>query len=78
MIPKLFGKPRTKLGNYLDKHRINQSLLQQWTKGAVSQTMLSRMCSEKDYHPTTDKVNIILKALRKHVDSKVEYEDFFM
>ncbi|UNL87570.1 hypothetical protein [Priestia koreensis] len=78
MEHKLFGRPKTKLGKFLDQHIISQTLLYTWTKGKLSKSMISKMCIEKDYTPTTDKVNIVLKALRKHVNSNIEYDDFFM
>lgn len=71
-------KAKTKLGKFLHKYDIPQSELHKWTNKYVSQTMISRMCVEKEYTPTTDKVNAILKALRKNVDKSVKYEDFWM
>ncbi len=73
-----FGKPRTRLGRFIDKHGITQSSLEDWTKGKVNKSMISKMCSNKEYNPTTDKVNIILKVLRKRVDENIDYDDFWM
>lgn len=72
------GRPRTKLGKILQRHDIPQVELLKWTKMQISQSMLSRMCAEKDYYPTTYNVNIILKALKKHVDPYITYEDIWM
>lgn len=73
-----FGKPRTKLGRFIDKHGISQALLEDWTKGKVNKSMISKMCSNKEYTPTTDKVNIVLKTLRKQINKNIYYEDFWM
>lgn len=72
------GKPRTKLGKLMHKYDIPQSELLKWTKKQVSQSIVSRMCSEKEYYPTTYNVNLVLKALRKNVDPHIQYDDIWM
>jgi len=72
------GRPRTKLGKLLHRYDVPQSELHHWTKKKVSTSILSRMCSEEGYYPTTYNVNLVLKALRKNVDPHVIYEDIWM
>lgn len=72
------GKSKTKLGKFLQRYNIPQTELHKWTNKTVSQTMISRMCGETEYAPTTDKVNAVIKALRKYVKKDVKYEDFWM
>jgi len=67
------GKPRTKLGKWLD----NRGIKQEWLiKKGVSKGTATSACSDKDYVPGGSTMQKILKALRE-VDSSVRADQFW-
>jgi transcriptional regulator with XRE-family HTH domain len=69
-----FGKKRTKLGKWLDRHSFSQEDLVHSSK--VSRNTVSKACSDTDYTPSTGVIKKILKAIRK-VDPGVKANDFW-
>lgn len=69
-----FGKPRSKLGKWLDSRGISQEWLA--TKTKISRNTISKIASDKDYSPTLATVKKIMKAIRE-VDKGANSSDFF-
>ena len=68
------GKPRTKLGRWLDKRGITQSWLMKET--GLNKNTVSDLTSDKDRSPTLKTMQKVIKAL-KEVDPKVNSNDFW-
>lgn len=68
------GKPRTKIGKWLDTRGISQEWLVRKTK--ISRTTISKIASDKDYSPTLATIKKIMKAIRE-VDPAAKPDDFF-
>lgn len=68
------GKPRSKLGKWLDKNGYEQQDLVEASK--VSKNTISRACNEKEYIPRQDTMKKILKAVRKK-DPGIKMSDFW-
>lgn len=68
------GKPRTKIGKWLDTRGISQEWLVRKTK--ISRTTISKIASDKDYSPTLATIKKIMKAIRE-VDPSAKPDDFF-
>jgi transcriptional regulator with XRE-family HTH domain len=68
------GKPRSKLGKWLDKHGLEQKELTKVSK--VNKNTVSKACNEKDYIPSQKTIQKLLKAIRK-VDPNVKMSDFW-
>jgi predicted transcriptional regulator len=68
------GKPRTKLGKWLDKRGITQEWLVRNTK--ISRTTISKIASDKEYSPTLPTIKKLMKAI-KEVDPNARPDDFF-
>jgi predicted transcriptional regulator len=68
------GKPRTKIGKWLDNRGITQEWLVRKTK--ISRTTISKIASDKDYSPTLPTIKKIMKVI-KEVDPKAKSDDFF-
>lgn len=68
------GKPRTKVGKWLDQRGISQEWLSQKTK--ISRNTISKIASDKDYSPKLPTVKKIMKAI-KEVDPNAKSSDFF-
>jgi len=68
------GKPRSKVGRWLD----NRGITQEWlsTKTKISRNTISKIASDKDYSPTLATIKKIMKAIRE-VDPNARSEDFF-
>jgi len=68
------GKPRSKVGRWLD----NRGITQEWlsTKTKISRNTISKIASDKDYSPTLATIKKIMKAI-KEVDPNAKSEDFF-
>jgi predicted transcriptional regulator len=69
-----FGKPRSKLGKWLDKRSIEQKDLEKSAK--VSHKTISKACNEKDYVPSPGVMKKILKAIRE-IDPNAKMNDFW-
>lgn len=76
MFGMLFGtgKPRTKLGKWLDKRGISQTWLKE--KTGMSKSTISDLASDKDRSPTYQTMKKIIKALRE-IDPNVRSDDFW-
>jgi predicted transcriptional regulator len=68
------GKPRTKLGKWLDARGITQEWLVRKTK--LNRTTISKISSDDEYSPTLPTIKKIMKALRE-VDPAANPDDFF-
>jgi len=68
------GKPRTKLGKWLDHRGMTQEWLVRKTK--INRNTISKIASDKDYSPTLKTIQKIMKAV-KEVDPKAKSDDFF-
>lgn len=68
------GKPRTKVGRWLDDRGISQEWLVGKTK--ISRNTISKIASDKTYSPTLATVKKIMKVIRS-VDPNARSEDFF-
>ncbi|MFD2615714.1 helix-turn-helix domain-containing protein [Paenibacillus gansuensis] len=68
------GKPRTKLGEWLDKRGIKQEWLAK--QGKVSKTTITSLCNDDDYIPSGTTMQKIIKALRE-VDPSVKADKFW-
>jgi predicted transcriptional regulator len=68
------GKPRTKLGKWLDARGISQEWLV--TKTKISRNTISKIAGDKDYSPTLPTIKKIMKVIRE-VDPAAKADDFF-
>ncbi|WP_438449431.1 helix-turn-helix domain-containing protein [Gorillibacterium sp. sgz5001074] len=68
------GKPRSKLGQYIDKRHIQQERIREAT--GISRDTLTRVCSDPEYVPSGSTMQKIIKALRE-VDPSVRASDFW-
>lgn len=68
------GKPRTRIGKWLDARGITQEWLVGKTK--ISRNTISKIASDKDYSPTLPTIKKIMKAI-KEVDPAAKANDFF-
>ncbi len=68
------GKPRSKLGKWLDKRGISQEWLV--SRSRVSRNTISRIASDKDYSPSLATIKKLMKAIRE-VDPAARPDDFF-
>lgn len=69
------GKPRSKLGRFLDKHKITQQELVKESK--VNKATISRICQGDAFSPSMKNAQKIIKAIRKLTGKNVDYDDFF-
>ena len=68
------GKPRSKLGKWMDKNGFEQQDLAKTAK--ISKNTVSKVCNEKDYIPRQDVMKKILKAIRR-VEPNAKMSDFW-
>ncbi|MEF3309327.1 helix-turn-helix transcriptional regulator [Paenibacillus sp. GYB004] len=68
------GKPRTKLGEWMDSRGIKQTWLEE--KTAYSKNTISAVCNNSEYTPNLKTIQKIIKALRE-VDPSVSASDFW-
>jgi transcriptional regulator with XRE-family HTH domain len=68
------GKPRSKLGKWMDKKGLEQQELAKVAK--VSRNTVSKACNEADYVPRHDVIKKLLNAIRK-IDPNVKMSDFW-
>jgi predicted transcriptional regulator len=68
------GKPRSKLGKWMD----NRGMKQDWLvkKSKVSKSTISNACSDPDYIPSGSSLQKIIKALRE-ADPSVRADQFW-
>ncbi|MBU8908253.1 helix-turn-helix domain-containing protein [Desertibacillus haloalkaliphilus] len=68
------GKPRSRLGKWIDKKGLEQKDLAKASK--VSQNTISKVCNDKDYIPGPSTMRKILNAIRK-IDPNKKMSDFW-
>lgn len=68
------GKPRSKLGTWLDERGIRQEWLV--TKSGISKTTISNLCNEEDYIPSGSTMKKIIIALQT-IDQSVKGSQFW-
>jgi transcriptional regulator with XRE-family HTH domain len=68
------GKPRSKLGKWMDRRGLDQQDLAKAAR--VSKNTISKACNEKEYIPRQDVIKKLLTAIRK-VDSNAKMSDFW-
>ena len=68
------GKPRSKLGKWLDRKGLEQQDLAKVSK--VSPNTITKACTDEDYIPRQDVMKKLLKAIRK-VDPGAKMSDFW-
>jgi transcriptional regulator with XRE-family HTH domain len=68
------GKPRTRIGKWLDARGISQEWLVSKTK--ISRTTISKIASDDKYSPTLATIKKLMKAI-KEVDPEAKANDFF-
>lgn len=70
----LIGKPRTKLGKWLDKRGIKQEWLIKRSK--LGRNTITWACGDLDYLPSGSTMQKIINALRE-IDPSVKTTDFW-
>ncbi|MFE4812778.1 helix-turn-helix transcriptional regulator [Peribacillus simplex] len=68
------GKPRSKVGKWLDAKGITQEWLAKKTK--INRNTISKIASDKDYSPSLKTIKKVMTAIRQ-VDPGARSEDFF-
>jgi predicted transcriptional regulator len=68
------GRPRSKLGKFLDRHGYTIQDLSAASK--VNRNTVGKMCSDPEYSPTTSTIKKIMKAIRE-IDPNAKAHDFF-
>ncbi|MEU2589684.1 helix-turn-helix transcriptional regulator [Alkalihalobacillus sp. NPDC078783] len=68
------GRPRSKLGKWLDKRGVSQQWLAE-TSG-VSRSTISTLCTDDDYEPSSKTIKKVIKAL-KILDADITASFFF-
>jgi predicted transcriptional regulator len=68
------GKPRSKLGKFIDKRSI--SVVEFAEETGVSRTTLGKACADQEFVPSPGIMKKILKSVRK-VDPNAKIEDFW-
>ncbi|MGD6831450.1 helix-turn-helix domain-containing protein [Sutcliffiella halmapala] len=69
-----FGKPRTRLGQFLDQKGITQEWLSK--KTGISRNTISKLCSNEEYSPNMGTIKRVMAAVRE-VDESKKAEDFW-
>ena len=69
------GKPRSKLGKFIDNYGINQSILAD--KSGVNKNTITKLCSEEVSVRNRKTGERILKAIRELTGKDVNYDDFW-
>lgn len=68
------GKPRTRLGKFIDARGIKQEWLIK--KSGVGRNTITWACGDKDYIPSGRTMQKIIKALRQ-IDNAVRADQFW-
>jgi len=68
------GKPRTKLGKWLDKKGVSQAWLMK--KTGLNKNTIGDLTSNKDRSPTYKTMKKIITALRE-IDPNIKSDDFW-
>lgn len=67
------GKPRSKLGNWLDDKGLKQKWLM--TETNLNKNTISKLCSDNS-PPKVETMKVVLNSLRK-IDSNLQVNDFW-
>jgi transcriptional regulator with XRE-family HTH domain len=68
------GKPRTRIGRWLDSRGISQEWLSRKTK--IHRGTISKIASDDEYSPTLPTIKKIMNAVRE-IDPSAKSDDFF-
>lgn len=68
------GKPRSKLGKFIDKHSI--TIVEFAKESGVNRKTLGKACNDKDFVPRQDVMKKILKTVRK-IKPNAKMSDFW-
>lgn len=68
------GKPRTKLGSWINRNKISQEFLIK--KVPLNKNSVSKLCNDPSYEPREDTQLKIVSCLRKH-GYNVSVSDFW-
>lgn len=68
------GKPRTKLGEWLDSKGIKQEWLIK--KSGVGKNTITMLCNDEEYEPKLSTMQKVIRAL-KDIDPKVNGSKFW-
>ncbi|MFS1511775.1 transcriptional regulator [Chengkuizengella sp. SCS-71B] len=68
------GKPRTKLGKYIDKKKISQKWVSE--NFGLNKETVSKMCSDEYHKPNRSTKHRVVSGLRKKGE-EVEESDFW-
>lgn len=69
------GKPRTRLGKFIDNCGLTQKWLEKTT--GLGEATVGRLCNEHDYRPTERTKMTIVTILQNEVDPHVAVGDFW-
>lgn len=68
------GKPRSRLGTWLDERGIRQEWLV--TKSGISKTTISNLCNDDEYVPSGSTMKKIIAVLRT-IDPSIKANEFW-
>lgn len=68
------GKPRTKLGRWIDQNNISQLDLADYT--GVSRNTISQLCNNEEYEPYEETIIKVIRGLRR-MGYDVSVSDFW-
>ncbi|KRE35654.1 hypothetical protein ASG81_20670 [Paenibacillus sp. Soil522] len=64
----MFGKERSRFGEFIDRHGIKQEKIREISK--VSPETISRVCKDRDYMPAGKTMKALVDAVRKLTENK--------
>ncbi|NBI28994.1 helix-turn-helix domain-containing protein [Chengkuizengella marina] len=71
---KGLGRPRSRLGKYLDDNEIPQKSMEE--KTGINKDTMSKLCNKKDYSPNEKTKQKVIKVL-KEKDKKADINTFW-
>ncbi|MFS1511909.1 helix-turn-helix domain-containing protein [Chengkuizengella sp. SCS-71B] len=71
---KGLGRRRTRLGKYLDDNEVTQQTIVK--KSGISRDTMSKLCGDKNYSPTENTKQKVVKAL-KEKDKNADINTFW-
>ncbi|AOH56827.1 helix-turn-helix domain-containing protein [Peribacillus muralis] len=74
MFRFLKGKPRSKIGKFIDKHGYSQEEFV--VASGISRNTISRVCSDPKYVPSAGVLKKIMKAIRS-IEPHAKSDDYF-
>jgi len=72
----MFGKERSRFGEFIDHHGIKQEKIREISK--LSRETISRVCKNRDYIPVGKTMKALVAAARKLTGKQVKSDDFWM